>query len=325
VSAAPESISEPDVTIVIPAFNEERYIAQQLAAVRRHTSHIPSRIVVADNHSTDRTVALARSNGADEVLSATGTVAAVRNAGAARACGSVLIFMDADVFPTQEWAARLPAVIASVARNPMLVTGSWVSVPPEPTWIEKYWFEPLENGDNSHINSGHLIVSREMFARLRGFDEGLRTGEDFDFSVRARALGGQILDDPTLKVIHAGYPKRLGEFMRREIWHGTGDCRSPATFLRSKVALVGCTVLHVLLAAAVLALVLRSPLWLLAGVGFGIAMSAMAAFVRYRRASLRTRLIDTVLYNAYFLARGLSPYAAAVRAGGKKSQGASRH
>lgn len=325
VSQVLSSVAEPDVTIVIPAFNEERFIGRQLTELRRCTSHMPVRIVVADNNSTDRTRELARTSGADEVLAVSGTVAAVRNRGADAARGRVLIFMDADVFPTEEWAARLPKVVERVAQDPALVTGSWVSVPSRPSWIEKYWFEPLENGANSHINSGHLIVSRELFTTLRGFDAGLRTGEDFDFSVRARALQARVVDDPSLKVIHEGYPKRLGEFVRREVWHGTGDCRSLRTFASSKIALAGFAVLHVLLAALVMAIWLDSPGWLLAGVGFGLAVSAAAAFVRYRRASLRTRLANVLIYYAYFLARGLSPYAAALRAGGKKSNGASRH
>lgn len=317
--------TDPDVTIVIPAFNEKRFIARQLAQLRRCTTHVPVRIVVADNNSTDGTPELARVSGADAVLSVSGTVAAVRNQGANFACGRVLIFMDADVFPTDEWAARLPQVVASVVRDPALVTGSWVSVPPQPSWIENYWFKPLENGANSHINSGHLIVSRELFTSLGGFDAGLRTGEDFDFSVRARQLRARVVDDPSLRVIHEGYPKRLGEFARREIWHGTGDCRSLRTFLQSKIALAGFLTLHVLIASFLVALWRGSAAWLAAGCGFGVALSAAASFVRYRRVDLRTRLVNVLIYYVYFLARGLSPYAALVRAGGKKSQGASRH
>ncbi len=325
MSQAPDSAVEQDVTIVIPAFNEERFIARQLVELRRFTTHVPVRIVVADNHSRDRTVELARANGADEVVSVSGTVAAVRNSGAAAARGRVLIFMDADVFPTAAWAERLPAVVAQVAQDPALLTGSWVSVPERPSLIEKYWFQPLENGANSHINSGHLIVSRALFDALRGFDVSLRTGEDFDFSVRARALQARVVDDPSLKVIHEGYPKRLGEFVRREVWHGTGDCRSLRTFRGSKVAIAGFAVLHVLVASLIAAVARGSAGWLLAGLGFGAAVSAAASFVRYRRVSLRTRLVNVVLYYAYFIARGLSPYAALLRAGGKKSQGASRH
>ena len=325
MSRTDDFIAEADVTVVIPAFNEERFIARQLKELRRYASAIPMRIIVADNNSTDRTVELARSSGADDVTSVTGTVAAVRNAGARLGHGSVLIFMDADVFPTPEWAQRIPAVAANVAADPLLVTGSWVAVPPNMTWIERYWFKPLERHDNNHINSGHLIVSRDLFARLNGFDERLRTGEDFDFSVRARSMGARIIDDPTLKVIHEGYPKGLGEFVRREIWHGAGDCRDVRSFLNSKVAIAGLVVLHVSLVALFLAIYFQSVGWLLAGLGFDVAVSALAAFIRYRRAGIGTRLINSFLYSAYFAARGLSPYASMLRIRGGAGAGMSRH
>jgi glycosyltransferase involved in cell wall biosynthesis len=318
-------VADADVTVVIPTFNEERFIARQLKELRRCTSAMPVRIIVADNNSSDRTVELARSSGADDVTSATGTVAAVRNAGAELGQGSVLIFMDADVFPTEQWARRVPAVVASIVADPLLVTGSWVAVPANMTWIEKYWFKPLERHSNNHINSGHLIVSRELFVRLKGFDEHLRTGEDFDFSVRARSLGARIVDDPTLKVIHEGYPKNLGEFVRREIWHGAGDCRNVRTLFSSKVAIVGLAVFHLLLVALLLAIYFRSLRWLLAGVGFSFVVGGLASFIRYRRADFRTRLINAFLYSAYFTARGFSLYAARLRFRGGDGGGTSRH
>lgn len=319
------SASCASATIIVPAFNEERFIARQLAQVSGFVRHMGVEIIVVDNNSTDRTVELARSAGADNVISTAGTVAAMRNRGAALARGDVFIFMDADVFPTEAWAARLPMALQGVAKEPMLVTGSWVCVPDKGTWIEEHWFKPLEAGSSSHINSGHMIVSRTLFERLGGFDERLRTGEDFDFSVRARSMGGRIFDDASLRVIHEGYPKTLREFVRREMWHGVGDCRTLRIFLASKIAVIGAAMLHVQVLGALLSILSGSAVfagWAVAG---SLAMSAAAAFVRYRRAPLSSRMMNTFLYYVYFNARGLSPYAALLRLGGKKPAGASRH
>src|SRR5690606_32421845 len=156
------------------------------------------------NGSTDETLALARSGGADVVLQAPGSVAAVRNAGATEASADVLLFLDADVFPTELWAQELHGTISRLKADERLVTGSWVSVPDDCSWLERFWFKPLENGRNSHINSGHLILSRRLFEELGGFDVALKTGEDFDLSMRAKDRGATIHDDPKLKVIHEG-------------------------------------------------------------------------------------------------------------------------
>jgi glycosyltransferase involved in cell wall biosynthesis len=301
--------STPDLSVIVPAFNEERLIGRQVSELRRLCAPLAVQIIVADNYSSDRTADVARQCGADQVISVSGTVAAVRNRGAAGAEARVLIFMDADVFPTSMWSKRLRAVVDEVAADALLVTGSWVSISGTPTWIEQYWFKPLENGSNSHINSGHLIVSRDLFAKLGGFDERLRTGEDFDFSMRALSAGARMRDDPTLKVIHEGYPKSLGEFFRRELWHGSGDCRTLTTLMKSRVALVGASLLYMQLAGVILSVRFGSFTWIVGSFILAITVSGAASFARYRTCGLRAWAINAYLYYVYFVARGLSPYA----------------
>src|SRR5205085_10125919 len=63
------------VSIVVPAFNEEKLIAQSLAAIRAASAAFAQRgwdveLIVCDNHSTDATAALARQAGTSVVLHA---------------------------------------------------------------------------------------------------------------------------------------------------------------------------------------------------------------------------------------------------------------
>jgi GT2 family glycosyltransferase len=319
-------MATPELTVVIPAFNEERFISRQLGELRRHTTRLSVvQIIVVDNGSTDRTMQLARDAGADLVLSAKGTVGAIRNLGASHGTADVIAFMDADVFPTAQWAERIAGVVQKVRTEPMLFTGSWVSVPDECTWLERHWFKPLEHGKNTHINSGHMIVSRTLFERLRGFDGRLKTGEDFDISMRAVAAGATLHDDPVLKVIHEGYPQSVREFMRREIWHGAGDWQTLRGALSSKVALVAFVVLHGLLAGWITSAALRT-LWPgLVATLIGLGLCFAASCYRYRGVTWRTRIVTTLLYLLYFISRGLSPYALMRRTGKRKPAQGARH
>lgn len=312
-------------SIVIPAYNEQAVVGRQIACVRANSPPGLLEIVVVDNCSTDATVTVAREAGADLVVTTPGTISEVRNFGVSRTGGAVLIFLDADVFPTPAWGSRIAGVVQKILADPLLITGSWVCIPSKATWIERYWFKPLQAGSRTHMNGGHLIMSRELFERLHGFDARLRTGEDFDLSTRAVQQGARLVNDADLVVEHEGYPKTLGEFFRREMWHGMGDFASMPHFFRSRLAIVGVGLLHLLVFSAIAALVLRDVRWLAGALLVTLAAGGAAAAIKYRAADAVTRLVNSGLYCVYLIARGASLYAALASFRPKRAAGASRH
>lgn len=101
------------VSVVVPAFNEERLLTRSLDAVRSSMAEFerrgwPAELIVCDNNSTDRTAQIARAAGAKVVFEPVNQIGRARNAGAAQAAGDWLIFVDADSYPT-------PALFAEVA------------------------------------------------------------------------------------------------------------------------------------------------------------------------------------------------------------------
>lgn len=89
------------ISVIIPAFNEEKLIAASLASVRDATLALTQRgweteTIVCDNNSTDRTAELARAAGATVVFEPINQIGRARNRGAEAATGDWLIFVDAD-------------------------------------------------------------------------------------------------------------------------------------------------------------------------------------------------------------------------------------
>src|SRR5439155_1755456 len=106
IRSAPDPRGPPPVgkliSVIIPAYNEERYLPQTLEHLHRamdclgegHDEKVE--VIVVDNASTDRTAEVAIAAGARVVPVPEHNIGRVRNAGALAASGDLLIFLDAD-------------------------------------------------------------------------------------------------------------------------------------------------------------------------------------------------------------------------------------
>ncbi|MHC4479797.1 MAG: glycosyltransferase [Planctomycetota bacterium] len=90
---------KPDYSVIIPAYNEERFLPGALRSVAAAMARVPAlagEVIVVDNCSTDRTAEQARAAGARVVREPHRQIARARNAGGRAAHGRYLIFVDAD-------------------------------------------------------------------------------------------------------------------------------------------------------------------------------------------------------------------------------------
>ena len=95
------------ISIVVPAFNEERLLGGSLAQIKSAAGAFTQRgwdfeLIVCDNNSTDRTAEIASAAGATVVFEPVNQIAHARDAGAAAATGGWLVFVDADSHPSAE-------------------------------------------------------------------------------------------------------------------------------------------------------------------------------------------------------------------------------
>jgi glycosyltransferase involved in cell wall biosynthesis len=299
-------MKDTDVSFIIPAFNEELCIANVLESIRQHINDVLYEIIVIDNGSTDSTAVIARGY-ADEVFSLKkASISEARNTGVAKAKGDLLVFLDADVRITSEWAQSL---IKNKERlvSSAVISGAKYVVRNNPSLIEKYWFEPLSKRKANYINGGNIVVSKKSFNVIGGFDVTLQTGEDVAFCLKAQSLGIDVEPDNQFRAIHDGFPVDIKNFWRREVWHGKGDYKDFSTFLNSRIALLALVLglLHYLLVAALL---FDSRAFILISIS-GIVMLSFAVSLKiFSAVSLKLVFYNLYLSYLYLLARHVSLY-----------------
>ncbi len=173
------------ISFVVPAYNEEKYLAATLEAIHGAAKPVgePYEIVVADDASTDRTAQIAAAGGARVVHVENRQIAKTRNSGAKVAQGEILVFVDAD---TRIDAAVLRAALDAL-RSGAIGGGAGVRLDHAPRYAHVITSALLTTFRWLRLAAGCFIFCRrEAFDAVGGFDETYFGAEEL---VISRALG----------------------------------------------------------------------------------------------------------------------------------------
>ena len=177
------------VSVVIPAFQEEKYIAATLSKLV-NINHLIE-IIVVDGGSKDKTVEVARRFTDKVYVLRERGIARARNYGAKRACGDVMVFLDADVIPPANFVEKVLETFSDST-----VIGATCSIMPvKPRFHEKVFFH-LHNSltrilarFKPHCRGEFFVARRSEFFKVNGFDESLPCTEDHELAFRLSKRG----------------------------------------------------------------------------------------------------------------------------------------
>lgn len=192
------------LSIVVPAYNEERYLGGCLESILSQTRDLPdgqTEIIVVNNASTDATREVALSYpGVRLVDESRKGLTYARQAGFAASTGSVIANIDSDCRLTPGWVAR---VLAAFDAKPTLAALSGPFIYYDLAQRERsavsvfYMTAFLTYLINRHIlrvgsmiQGGNFVINRSALEAIGGFNTAISFyGEDTDIARRLNSVG----------------------------------------------------------------------------------------------------------------------------------------
>lgn len=191
------------LSIVIPAYNEEKYVGICIASVLKEieNSQREIEVVVVNNASTDNTKKVAESFVGVKVIDEfnKGLVRA-RSAGYNGSNGDIVANIDSDGWLPKGWIEN---VFQEFEKDSKMVALSGPYIYPEMSWLFNcivklwYWIGLAFSLFNQHIihrgamlQGGNFIVKRSAMEKIGGFDTSIEFyGEDTDVACRISKVG----------------------------------------------------------------------------------------------------------------------------------------
>lgn len=179
------------ISIIVPAFNEEKLLGASLAEIKSAATAFTARgwqveMVVCDNNSTDRTAEIARLAGAKVIFEPVNQIARARNAGASVATGDWLVFVDADTHPC---AGLFADVAEQIVSGKTLAGGATIRLDQKlftAGLITQLW--NYVSRFNRMMAGSFIFVEAAAFRETGGFSHELFAAEELELSIRLKKM-----------------------------------------------------------------------------------------------------------------------------------------
>lgn len=216
-------VDAPLVSVVIPVYNKFQVTYNCLKSIAENLPKCGFEIIIVDDCSKDETLF------AGFVLS--GAVRLIRNArnlgfvgscnaGAAAGRGKYLLFLNNDTLVRPGWLDELVATFDNVpnvgiAGSKLLFENGSLQEVGGIIWrLGDGWNWGREKDpkdpkfsylrDSDYVSGAALMIERELFEKLEGFDKYYMPAyyEDTDLAFRVRALGKRVVVQPASEIVH---------------------------------------------------------------------------------------------------------------------------
>lgn len=221
---------QPLVSILIPAYNAQEWIAETIRSAIGQTWP-RKEIIIVDDGSKDRTAEVARQFASSQVLVVSREnqgAAATRNHALSLSQGDYIQYLDADDLLAPD---KIEAQIASLPEpnsKRVLLSSAWAffnyrprqaKFVPTPIWEDlspvEWLFRKLSQ--NLHMQTATWLTSRELSETAGPWDTRLLSDDDGEYFCRVLLASERTRFVPTSKVFYRNTPSnRLGQISKSD-------------------------------------------------------------------------------------------------------------
>lgn len=166
--------TSPDVSVIIPAYNEEKSILKTLSSLSFTATNKSVEVIVVNNNSHDATKDLAVATGANCITEIKPGITAARNAGLKMSKGNIIMNADADTIYPPQWIDLMTDPLNN--NNIAMVYGSFAFIPTKGTSRRVYVGYEYLSGFSRWINRNF----REEAVNIYGFNSAFRRHEGME-------------------------------------------------------------------------------------------------------------------------------------------------
>ncbi len=221
---------KPEVSVVIPAYNEEANILKTLSALANNRCNYNVEILVVNNNSKDCTESLVKEAGIRCILETVQGITAARNAGLNAANGKYILNADADTIYPMYWIEEMVkplaenADIASVYGKfsfiPTAGTSRWIYFCYEYLADLMRWFNKIFKDEAVNVYGFNSGFKKEQALAVEGFNHPPGTNEDGWLALKLREKKfGKLYQVTTTKALVWTADRRIQ--MDGGLWFGS--------------------------------------------------------------------------------------------------------
>lgn len=191
---------KPAISVVVPAYNEEKTIQKTLSSLSNQQTKIPTEVVVVDNNCTDNTVEIAQTfrktiNGLRIICERTQGIGAARNTGFENSTADIIASTDSDTSVPEDWISRIWGEFW-VTDNLVALVGTF-TFPSKGRVFNTIVRSLVILADYIHktftgsfaFRGSNFAIKKQIWERVGGFNTKLSALEDVELSLRVGKYG----------------------------------------------------------------------------------------------------------------------------------------